>query len=264
MTPRGGRSWRSRRARRPIGRAASASPTAISASSSSAPSTRRCWTTSRASNADAVSLRDRLRRPQGDRHVLHAAADRGLPGPPHARPARPRRDARSDSRSCASSIRRWAAARFWSPPAGFSPARTRRRSSAPAAATRPTSARPSASASGGRSRNAACTASTSTRWRCSSRGSRSGWPRSRPIGRSAFSIIVSRSATACSARGWRSCVSPPSARRRRGSDDTLPLFDDDAVSRRAPRGAADPVLARGDAQRHRRTGAGEGTRASPS
>ncbi len=72
--------------------------------------------------------RSRLRRPQGDRDVLHAAADRRLPRAPHARPAGARRRRRIASCSCASSIRRWAAARFSSPPAGFSRPRTNRRS----------------------------------------------------------------------------------------------------------------------------------------
>ncbi len=102
----------------------------------------------------------RLRRPQGDRDVLHTAADRGLPGPAHARSARATTPRRIASSSFASSIRRWAAARFWSPPAGFSPVRTNRRSFVTVVAIRATSASPSASASGGRLRNAAFTAWT--------------------------------------------------------------------------------------------------------
>ena len=138
MRRRGGRCWRSRRGRPPTAADASGSPIATSASSSSARSTRRCSTTSRSCAAGSVQAcrhaarcpaRPRLRRPQGDRHVLHAAADRRLSRAPHARPARARRAARADSRSCASSIRRWAAARFSSPPAGISRAPTKRRSS---------------------------------------------------------------------------------------------------------------------------------------
>ena len=63
----------------------------------------------------------------------------------------------------------------------------------------------SASPFGERSRSAASTASISTRWPSSSRGSRSGSRRSPPIGRSAFSITACRSATACSAHGSRTC-----------------------------------------------------------
>ena len=127
---------------------------------------------------------------------------------------------------------------------------------------RATSATPSAPRSGARSPSAACTASTSTRWPCSSRACRSGWRRSRPTGRSAFSITGCRSATACSARGSPACAAPPRSPRRvaRGARrrDALPLFDDDAVARGAARGAAGPLLARGDAQRHARAGAREG------
>ena len=99
---------------------ASASGTATSASSSSAPCTRRCSTTRRRSSAPAarrprpravVSLEPGSDAPQGDRVVLHAAADRRLPRAPHARSARARRRAGSHPRRCASSIPRWAAAR---------------------------------------------------------------------------------------------------------------------------------------------------------
>ena len=178
-----------------------------------------------------VSLLDRLRRPQGDRHVLHAAADRRLPGPPHARPAGARRDARSDPRSCASSIRRWAAARFSSPRAGISRARTRRRSSEPAAATRATSATPSAPASGERSPSAACTASISTRWRCSSRGCRCGsatLAADRPLSFLDHRLQVGDSLLGAWLRAR--CGARRRAARRRGPDDPLPLFDDEAVA----------------------------------
>ena len=120
-----------------------------------------------------------------------------------------------------------------------------------------------ARSSGERSPSGACTASTSIRWRCSSRGCRCGSRRSPPTGRSAFSIIVCRSATACSARGSRTLRQPPTRRAgsaRRGARRRLPLFDDERRRRRAARGAAGPLLARVDAERHHRAGAREGAR----
>ena len=94
MRRRGARWWRCPRGRRRTAPAASGSPIAISASSSSARSTKRCSTTSRAcERGGRSSLAVRLGRPQGDRHVLHAAADRRLSRAPHARSAGARRDA---------------------------------------------------------------------------------------------------------------------------------------------------------------------------
>ena len=53
--------------------------------------------TCRTAPVDArVDARARVGRAKGDRHVLHAAADRRLPRPPHARPAGPRRRAGAD------------------------------------------------------------------------------------------------------------------------------------------------------------------------
>ena len=125
----------------------------------------------------------------------------------------------------------------------------------------PTSPTPTAPASGGSSRSAACTASISTRWPCSSRGCRCGWRRlaARPA------ADVSRS----SLRAGNSLVGasladiarrPPAASR--------------AEAPRAPAAASTTSHRRGDrhavvdvgyalaqrAGRHARTGAREGTR----
>ena len=71
---------------------------------------------------------------QGDRHVLHAAADRRVSSSA-ARSARSSATPRPSAFfSSGSSIRRWGAARFSSRRAAFWPTRTRRRSSGPAAA----------------------------------------------------------------------------------------------------------------------------------
>ena len=214
----------------PIAPGASASPTATSASSSSAPSTKRCSTTSRASSAAPSSLRARLRRPQGDRHVLHAAADRRLPRAPHARPAGARRGARPDPaaahRRSGDGQRRVPRRRL---PVSWRDAYEAALVRAGGCHAERHRRRRARRRSGGRSPSAVCTASISIRWRCSSRGCRSGWPRWRPIGRSAFSIIVCRSATACSARGSRICGSRRRPRRRRGRPTALPLFGDEAV-----------------------------------
>ena len=191
------------------------------------------------------ALERRVRRPQGDRHVLHAAADRRLPRPPHARPARPRR--RRPSRSSrlrivdpamGSGAFLVAACRYLASAyeaalveAGGCHAERHRRSRA-------------RRRSGERSPSAASTASISTRWRSSSRGCRCGWRRSPPIGRSAFSIIACRPATACSARGSRSFAAAARGAAPRVHAAALPLFDDEAVVARAARRAADPFFAR--------------------
>ena len=68
-------------------------------------------------------------RTQGDRQLLYAAIDDRVPGAAHAASARRSQDGRRDSR-CASSIRRWAAARFSWPRATTSRTSASRRSSA--------------------------------------------------------------------------------------------------------------------------------------
>ena len=180
------------------------------------------------STATAVRAGVRIRHPQGDRHVLHAAADRRLPRPPHARAAGPRRRSRADP---AASHRR-----------SVDGQRRVSRRRVPLSRGRLRSRR--SSASGGCHAGDLGTAERSAirrddrralpvRRRSESdggaarRGCRSGWRRSPPIGRSAFSIIACRSATACSAPGSRACGMPPAKAAPRL---TLPLFGDDEVA----------------------------------
>ena len=98
--------------------------------------------------------------------------------------------------------------------------------------TRATSATQSGPASGAPSPSAACTASISTRWRCSSRGCRCGWPRwpptaaelSRPSSagrRQPARRVARQSSPAAEPRA----IAPPA--------QPLPLFDDDANRRGA-------------------------------
>ena len=176
--------------------------------------------------------------------------------------ARARRDARADPRSCASSIRRWAAARFSSPPAAISPAPTRRRWSGPADAmpsdigdaeraahppddrgALPVRRRPQPD--GGAARAPVAVAGDARR------RSAAQLSRSPPAGRRQPARRVARAA----------CGTPPAPppastpRRRCRCSTTRPVAD-------ALRdGAADPLLARVDAERHARTGAREGARA---
>ena len=169
--------------------------------------------------------------------------------------------ARAHPRSSASSIRRWGAARSSWRRADTWPPRTKPRSSPRAAAAPATSATPSASRSGGRSPSAACTASISTRWPCSSRACRCGWPRSPPIGRSAFSITTFRSATACSAPGCDICRSRPHRVGRRRAPTRRAALRRRTTCASALRDAL-PVRFTLEtvAERHARAGAGEGTR----
>ena len=256
--PRGEPSWRSRRVPRPIAQAESASRIAISASSSSAPSTRRCWTTSRRSTADRCRFTPApasARRP-----VRSTRLSRSRTTWSGARSVRscttPRRIASS---SFASSIRRWAAARFWSPPAGFSLA-AYESALVRHGGCHSSDIGESERVSIRRTIAERCLYGVDLNPMAVQLARLSLWLATLAADRP-LSFLDHRLQVGDSLLGtWLAHVrQPPSLRRRRGSSDSLPLFDSDAVAECGPGGAAAPVLVR-VAQRHRRTGPGEGAR----
>ena len=231
--------------RRPTARAASASRIATSASNSSAACTKRCSTTSRVS-VDArragVSLRARLRRrakatgtfytPQP---IAHYLVRRTLE--PLVTGATP-----DEILRCASSIRRWAAARSSWRRAASSRRPTKRRSFATALSPeRPRRARARGhspddrralplrrgSESDGRAARAAVALAGDARGRQAAQLSRS-------------SPAVRQQPARRVARALRRAAGPHAGGR---ATTSLPLFDDDALASRPARGAAGALLA---------------------
>ena len=133
--------------------------------------------------------------------------------------------------------------------------RTRRRSVASAAAIQATSARRERASIRRPVAERCLFGVDSIRWRCSLRGCRSGSRRSPPTGRSRSSIITCESATAFPAPGSRACEPRPCARKRRPRSPCSPMRWRPTPSR----GAASPVSAGDRPERHRCTGARQGT-----
>ena len=129
------------------------------------------------------STRAWQRRQEGHGHLLHAARPHDIPGAADIGPAGGRRLTRGDSRTprrrSRDGQRRVSRGRLPLPRR----ARTSRRSSPPAAATRATSRTRIAACSAGSSRSAASTVSIAIPSRCSWRGCRSGCARWRRSGR---------------------------------------------------------------------------------